>query len=259
MLGATTLATLAGSGALSGNLPTIGSQIGGALGNLGQVFGVGAMLSGANGLANSMLGAVSSSAQYKYAKKLMKRQFVYNQRYAKEGPSWQVEGLRAAGLNPILAAGTTSSYNASMPQAPAVDYGSIDMLSSAMALQQLKMAEKKNNAEVALLNAQKRDIVSATYSRQLDQDLLKGKLDYAKKDPLFFAPSKGLWSTILNMGASSGGLKILDRFLGASLAPQLELLDFFGVDANWLKRLKRRFGDDLKGVRYHDSIESLNK
>lgn len=39
-----------------------------------------------------------------FSRRLMDREYDYTQRYAKEMPSWQVEGLRRAGLNPILAA-----------------------------------------------------------------------------------------------------------------------------------------------------------
>ena len=64
---------------------------------------------GSGMLSNSSLGGdltggwldySSAQSKLKYS---LKSQYKYAQKYAKNSPSWNVEGLRAAGLNPILA------------------------------------------------------------------------------------------------------------------------------------------------------------
>lgn len=51
-------------------------------------------------------------------------EYAYAQRFAENSPSWNVEGLRKAGLNPILAASngvSTSSWSPSSPTPPSTD------------------------------------------------------------------------------------------------------------------------------------------
>lgn len=88
---------------------------------LGKIF-KGAASSAIGGLFGIGQQALSSKLQYKYAKKM-----------AQNSPSWNVEGLRKANLNPILAANPAGgSPSAGMPTGTSLDVaGSVANLSSA--------------------------------------------------------------------------------------------------------------------------------
>lgn len=66
---------------------------------------IGMALGGLMGMAGQGgMNFLSGMQQDYFARRAIDREYSYAQRYAKEGPSWQVEGLKRAGLNPILAA-----------------------------------------------------------------------------------------------------------------------------------------------------------
>lgn len=72
-----------------------------------------------DGVLGSLFGTSSAHQSYKNQKALLKEQFGLARRQAKEGPSWQVEGLRRAGLNPVMTAlGGASFGGASIGSAP---------------------------------------------------------------------------------------------------------------------------------------------
>ena len=60
-------------------------------------------------------GWTNFSSNQSKLKDAYRRQYDYSERYAKESPSWVVEGLRSAGLNPILALQDGSITGASTP------------------------------------------------------------------------------------------------------------------------------------------------
>lgn len=76
----------------------------GAIGSIGSFLGGAGSLAGALGLGK---GGDSHS-------KIAKRQQAWTREYALAGPSWNVEGLRRAGLNPILAAKEGLSPNSAV-------------------------------------------------------------------------------------------------------------------------------------------------
>lgn len=113
----------------------------------------------------------STMASY-FNRKMMERnaalQYKYAQRYAENTPTWQVKGLRDAGLNPILAVSNGVSFGGSAPSIPQTDDfqgGSYSFNGTVMRKVQQKQAEaeiktqesqqKLNdaNAEVAKVNA----------------------------------------------------------------------------------------------------------
>lgn len=72
-----------------------------------------------DGVLGSLFGTSSAHQSFKNQKALLKEQFGLARRQAKEGPSWQVEGLRRAGLNPVMTAlGGASFGGASIGSAP---------------------------------------------------------------------------------------------------------------------------------------------
>ena len=106
-------------------------------------IGLGTALIASTGMqiGASGLGALYGSKQ---AKRSAKRQYRYQMAALLNGPSYQVAGLRRAGLNPILAAtggfgGNLSSMSAPMPSTPSVDMP--DVASSAKDVSQAGVGE----------------------------------------------------------------------------------------------------------------------
>ena len=77
-----------------GFLAALGSWAGNAVSGMLSNSSLGGDLTG------GWLDYSSAQSKLKYS---LKSQYKYAQKYAKNSPSWNVEGLRAAGLNPILA------------------------------------------------------------------------------------------------------------------------------------------------------------
>jgi len=105
-----------------------------------------------SGLGGGMFGAASAAAnaklQYKYAKRM-----------ALKSPSWNRKGLKAAGLNPILAANPSGgSPSAGMPsgQAPDIAGSASKMADVGVKQEQEKVA--RNQADItAAMAAQERN------------------------------------------------------------------------------------------------------
>lgn len=166
------------------------------LGNLGLV--------GASAGLNYLSGSASAADSYHYAKKLMQKQYEYNKKYATEGPSWNVEGYRNAGLNPLLVANAGGSdFSSSLPSTPDVNYGVPD-LSSAVGyarLQQQKKYQAKqmesvdssigvNRAQEDLFRAQQIKALADAESVNITNAIENQRLDYIKRHPeTYFMPS----------------------------------------------------------------------
>lgn len=160
-----------------------------ALGAIG-----GAALAGGLNLAGT---AINSATSWYYAKKQAALEYEYKEKTAKNEPSWNVEGLERAGLNPILATHGTYSggVGVNSPHVSNSDLGNA-MLEGANAAMQVadtwKDINKKEaetnaipkqadaavkNAEANLLNAQTqranstsaiaKNLADANYSRAL--------------------------------------------------------------------------------------------
>lgn len=99
---------------------------------------LGSVASGGASSAASVIGGLVSQ----------KQQYGYQKQWAKKGPGYQMQGLRDAGLNPILATGSfggsnsgVSGFNTSAPDVAR----SLSSISSA----------KLNKAQIALVNEQR--------------------------------------------------------------------------------------------------------
>lgn len=103
-------------------------------------------------------GNKASSKALKNAQKLALFQYDLSQKYALNSPSWNVEGLRNAGLNPILATGNPSAVNMPSMQPVSPDYQFSPSMSSGgfdnSAFQIQKLATKQARANVDLTQSQ---------------------------------------------------------------------------------------------------------
>lgn len=86
--------------------------------------------------------------QHGFDKKLMRKQFKYNRRTIKESPTWQMEGYRRAGLNPILAIRQPSPVGFSARGgAPSVTPGSSGVQGASAAMQMRLVREQLKNVQ----------------------------------------------------------------------------------------------------------------
>jgi len=101
----------------------------------------------------SVIGGAISAAG---SAKAVKRQINWERERAKNAHQWEVEDLKAAGLNPILSAGGQGAVTGSIDSTNTYEgyaEGISKAINNTIALKQLKMSEKKNNAEVDNINA----------------------------------------------------------------------------------------------------------
>lgn len=85
-----------------------------------SVSGYDPVMSFVEGSVNGYFDKKSEKRAYKRQLRLMDAQYQYAQRYAENSPSWNVLGLRNAGLNPILAVSNGANLGATIPSAPSV-------------------------------------------------------------------------------------------------------------------------------------------
>lgn len=112
----------------------------------GQAVGAGVAASASAGLLSYGLNALAASKQYSRMKQMMKK-----------GPSLQMEGLRRAGLNPILAAGAGIKGGplGSAQQAHAAQMGSGSNVGlQALQANQARTAANLNTAGTAKITAE---------------------------------------------------------------------------------------------------------
>lgn len=113
-------------------------------------FGEGLLNSG----FSTYLGNKSSKKALQNAIALAQYQYNMSKQYALNSPSWNVEGLRNAGLNPILATGNPSAVNMPAMQPVSPDYefhpstssGGFD--NSAFQIQKVAMRQARANVDL---------------------------------------------------------------------------------------------------------------
>lgn len=121
------------------------------------------IMSFVEGSVNGYFDRKSEERAFRNQLKLMREQYQYAQRYAENSPSWNVKGLRAAGLNPILAAAGGSFGGGSVPSVPSTSShrtssGHGDAHYDPLTLENFKLLKKQNEA-LRLDNELKEDSV----------------------------------------------------------------------------------------------------
>ena len=127
----------------------LGGIVGSYFGPIGSVVG--------SGVGSLLDGSINSAVDYRYDIKQMREQaaleYEYKQKVAENQPSWNVTGLRKAGLNPILAAGGLGSSSASSVNvSPVTAKRGSQAINNALALAQIEKAGAEIDATKQLAN-----------------------------------------------------------------------------------------------------------
>lgn len=115
---------------------------------LGALIGTGISL-GVKAGSDWLKGTTSNYFAEKRARDQAALEYEYAERYAKNSPSWNVQGLRDAGLNPILAASNgvhTSSWSPSSPSIP--DTNSQFSMEDALKSKQAKLLDAQIQGQI---------------------------------------------------------------------------------------------------------------
>lgn len=116
-------------------------------------FGLGALAQGAGSSMNLGTNMLQGAINNYWHTKSASTQYHYTRKYTKNSPSWQVEGLRKAGLNPILAAGggfSPSSWSPSAASSASVSPKDVNILQGLQA----KQLEEQNRLIEAQVEGQ---------------------------------------------------------------------------------------------------------
>ena len=177
---------------------SIAAMIGGAAASKGMEL--------ANTVGTSYLGSLINYSFGKKAEKVsLRRQYKYAEKYAKNSPSWTVEGLRNANLNPILAA-TDGAF--SSPTVPSVSTPSFSgggssgdsILDGLNTLSNLQTADKQRDlmsAQAALTKADAELAEARIDTEQAHQAKLLSDAEKARVDSDNARHTKGvnnIWS-----------------------------------------------------------------
>lgn len=111
---------------------------------------IAAAIKGAAGIGSSMISAAA-------AKEMQKRQIEWERERAKSAHQWEVEDLKAAGLNPILSAGGSGAVTSGI-SAPQVDTSGIRDVGEALSTSaELKKTEKETETQTETAENIKKD------------------------------------------------------------------------------------------------------
>lgn len=112
-------------------------------------------------------GGISGIFGSKQSKRAAKRQLRYSLHYDMESPAAKVEGLRRAGINPIIAFGSggqgmTPTYGGSGQMAPGIDFDMPNVSATAKDLSQIELNGKKalTQIEEAALKRQQEGVAA---------------------------------------------------------------------------------------------------
>lgn len=196
-------------------------------------FGGSLGLSALNGVFSGISNKQAAKKAYKYAKRLAAQQFEYNKTMMQSRHQWEVDDLRAAGLNPILsaggggAAGSTGS-GGSVNVQPA----NYDFTSALSAFDGLR----NSSVNRSLTGAQKSavDIKADIDREKLKQERLK--TEYIRRDPTYFTPSKSVGDVVRGLlFPSAARLKEMNKPVQDTAWGQ-SLLKFIKSAWDWNKR-----------------------
>lgn len=134
----------------------------------------------AQGLGSAIGGLGAAAMSGADAKDVMEKQISWERERAKNAHQWEVEDLKAAGLNPILSAGgdgaTTGGISAPMPDRSGIasaGAGFVEALNTAADTTKLKAETAQSGAQTANLNAD-------TKNKTVENGLIQAQTELAK-------------------------------------------------------------------------------
>ncbi len=208
-----------------GFLGSIGSALGSFFGPVGTAIG---------GAAGSLLdGGINSAIDYRYDIKQMREQaaleYEYKQKVAENQPSWNVEGLKKAGLNPILAAGSLGGSSASSVNvAPVNAKRGSQAVTNALALAQIEKAGAEVDATKQLAN----QYSSSARQMQEQTKLIREEIAKIRRENVYYSKNPERYE----LGQSFKEAGNLGVFLRA-----LEKVGLAGANGNSAKNSRQRF------------------
>lgn len=177
----------------------------------------------------------SEKRAYQTQLNLMKAQYAYAQRYAENSPSWNVTGLRNAGLNPILAVSNGVNLGASTASVPSVNShsNSADFTSNSEGKAKYDPLYNKQMENLAADTEMKKANASSTTMRaQADVEKSKAEATRALYDAdrlMIENRSRGIKSTVdFNVGKMAS--HALEKSLKLPKGSSQKMIDTMGLD-----------------------------
>lgn len=212
-------------------------------------------------VGSAISGIAGAYASAKAADRTTKRQIEWERERAKNAHQWEVQDLKAAGLNPILSAGgqgaATGSISAVMPDFSGISDIGANMTAAKKAETERKAQksqEKLNDATVLKTQADANSAVKTTELLEEQKKLAQLEL---KQKAAEFKASKPMLETEANYRNSKIGKGLSYIGLGTKdLAPALNALSL-GIGGFAVKGAIRGATSALKGKQAVNAINKL--
>lgn len=192
----------------------LGGIVGSYFGPIGSAVG--------SGVGSLLDGGINSAVDYRYDIKQMREQaaleYEYKQKVAENQPSWNVTGLRKAGLNPILAAGGLGGSSASSVNvAPVTAKRGSQAINNALSLAQIDKAGADIDATKQLANQYSS---SAKYYDEQTK-LIREQIDQLRRENKFYDQNPNVFAGKLysRMNTKSGWFGALLNMVNHSAKP----------------------------------------
>lgn len=126
------------------------------------------------GLVGAGLSIRGAKRQNQMAAEIAERQMQFQREVMQNRYQWQVNDLRQAGLNPVLATGLSAGMASGASYQPENEYagasaGIISAIGKALAVREQRNRDKLADAQASLLDAQRRDVEAKTSAEYWDR------------------------------------------------------------------------------------------